>query len=455
MKYINEILIVDDEQMNIDAITLMLKNKEINITSANNGFQALDLIKQQNFDVIISDVRMPGMSGLELLKKVREISLKPEFIVITAYSKISDAVAAVKNGAFDYIEKPFSRDALEVTLEKVNREKALKAENILLKEKFHDKYKFENIIGKNQEIQNIFEIIKVISKTTATVLIQGKSGTGKEMIANAIHTHSNRANNNFVKLNCAALPENLVESELFGYEKGAFTGANKTHIGKFEYANHGTILLDEISELRFDLQAKLLRFLQEKEFTRVGGNTPIKVDVRVITTTNKDLEQLVAENKFREDLFYRLNVVKIQLPNLNDRKNDIPLLTYHFIDKYSKKYNKNIKNISLEGMKLLEKHNWNGNVRELENTIEQAVLFCDKEVISSRYLRLENYNFLSAQNNIFDSDITIAELEKRKILKTLKKYMGNKTKAAEILGITTRTLRNKLKTYSQQIQDED
>ena len=455
MKYINEILIVDDEQMNIDAITLMLKNKEINITSANNGFQALDLIKQQNFDVIISDVRMPGMSGLELLKKVREISLKPEFIVITAYSKISDAVAAVKNGAFDYIEKPFSRDALEVTLEKVNREKALKAENILLKEKFHDKYKFENIIGKNQEIQNIFEIIKVISKTTATVLIQGKSGTGKEMIANAIHTHSNRANNNFVKLNCAALPENLVESELFGYEKGAFTGANKTHIGKFEYANHGTILLDEISELRFDLQAKLLRFLQEKEFTRVGGNTPIKVDVRVITTTNKDLEQLVAENKFREDLFYRLNVVKIQLPNLNDRKNDIPLLTYHFIDKYSKKYNKNIKNISLEGMKLLEKHNWNGNVRELENTIEQAVLFCDKEVISSRYLRLENYNFLSAQNNIFDSDITIAELEKRKILKTLKKYMGNKTKAAEILGITTRTLRNKLKTYSQQIQNED
>lgn len=455
MKYINEILIVDDEQMNIDAITLMLKNKEINITSANNGFQALDLIKQQNFDVIISDVRMPGMSGLELLKKAREISLKPEFIVITAYSKISDAVAAVKNGAFDYIEKPFSREVLEITLEKVDREKALKAENILLKEKFHDKYKFENIIGKNQEIQNIFEIIKVISKTTATVLIQGKSGTGKEMIANAIHTHSNRANNNFVKLNCAALPENLVESELFGYEKGAFTGANKTHIGKFEYANHGTILLDEISELRFDLQAKLLRFLQEKEFTRVGGNSPIKVDVRIITTTNKDLEQLVAENKFREDLFYRLNVVKIQLPNLNDRKNDIPLLTYHFIDKYSKKYNKNFKNISIEGMKLLEKHNWNGNVRELENTIEQAVLFCDKEVISSRYLRLENYNFFSAQNNIFDSDITIAELEKRKILKTLKKYMGNKTKAAEILGITTRTLRNKLKTYSQQIQNED
>ena len=448
MKYINEILIVDDEQMNIDAITLMLSNTNININSANNGLQALDKIKQNNYDVIISDVRMPKMSGLELLKSAKEISPKTEFIVITAYSKISDAVNAVKSGAFDYLEKPFSKEALEITLEKVNREKALKEENILLKEKLSDKYKFENIIGKNPEIQNIFEIIKVISKTSATVLIQGKSGTGKELIANGIHTHSNRAKKNFVKLNCAALPENLVESELFGYEKGAFTGAIKTHIGKFEYADNGTILLDEISEMRIDLQAKLLRFIQEKEFMRVGGNIPIKVDVRIITTTNKDLEYLVAEDKFREDLFYRLNVVKIQIPTLNERRDDIPFLTRHFIDKYSRKYDKNISNISLGGMRLLENHNWSGNVRELENVIEQAVLFCDQDIISSKYIRLENYYFLHSQNEILESDISIAELEKRKIFVTLKKYMGNKTKAAKILGITTRTLRNKLNEYS-------
>ncbi|MEA2103731.1 MAG: sigma-54 dependent transcriptional regulator [Candidatus Cloacimonadota bacterium] len=450
MNYINNILLVDDEEMNLDALRLILEHYDFDIFSANSGEKAIEMIQDTEYDVIISDVRMPGMSGLELLKKAKKISPNTEIIVITAYSKISDAVNAIKSGAFDYIEKPFSRNKLDITLQKVDHFKSLKMENQLLREKFSEHSSFSNIIGRSSAMLEIFETIKLISKTSATVLLQGKSGTGKEVIANAIHTNSNRADKNYVKLNCAALPENLIESELFGYEKGAFTGATKTHIGKFEYADKGTILLDEISEMRLDLQAKLLRFLQEKEFTRVGGNKPIKVNVRVIATSNTDLKELLNEKKFREDLYYRLNVVSIKIPSLNKRKEDIPYLADHFINKYCIEHDKEKKQLSNGALTRLKNHNWVGNVRELENTMEQAIIFSKNNEISQDDLNLEYNSFYIPEDQVLEKDIPLAELEKMKILQTLEKYSGNKSKVAEILGVTTRTLRNKLKEYEKE-----
>ncbi len=447
----NRILVVDDEPLIQEVLCVALERKNYAVEWVEDGKEALKRLKEGDFDLIVTDIRMPGVSGMEILRRAKEIDPNIGVILITAFGSIKNAVQAMKEGAFDYITKPFSIDEVEMTVEKFFQYQRLVHENLYLRTELGRRYGIENIVGRSPKMQAVFEQVYAVAPSNATVLIQGPSGTGKELIARAIHELSPRRNRAFVKTNCAALPEGLVESELFGHEKGAFTGAIRRTKGRFELADGGTLLLDEISEISASLQAKLLRVLQEKEFEKVGNPETVSVDVRVIATTNRDLREEIAAGRFREDLFYRLNVVPINLPPLCERKEDIPLLVDHFVEKYSRQNSRVIEGVEPEVMDKLLSYSWPGNVRELENVVERAVVISRGPVLTARdFFVGDEYGVQRRPVTQVPTDLTLREMEREMILKALQENNNNRTWAARKLGISVRTLRNKLREYREE-----
>ncbi|MDD3050477.1 MAG: sigma-54 dependent transcriptional regulator [Candidatus Cloacimonetes bacterium] len=460
-----KILIVDDEKLIRDFIKSFIESSKefskYSVDLACNGEEAIAKIKQNSYEVIFTDLKMPNKSGLDVIKTASEISPETDCVLITAFGGGESAQKAMAYGAYEYITKPVSIDEIELILRHITERRELIEENQKLQKALTDKTVFPKIIGKSPKIKDIMDIVKMVAPTNATVLITGESGTGKELVAEAIHTLSPRSDNNFVKINCAALPESLIESELFGFEKGSFTGAIKRTRGKFEMADGGSILLDEISEMNLDLQAKLLRVIQEKEINRIGSEQPIKINTRIIATSNRDLAEEVKNGRFREDLFFRLNIVPINLPPLRIRKDDIPSLVDSFLKKLSFDLGVRKKNISSDVMELLLNYDWPGNIRELQNAIERAIITTPSEMIST-----DAFTFISqkihsdsgekkaipsiTQQVEFD-DMTLAEVEKILIYRALDKTDNNKNEAARILGVTSRTLRNKLHLYENDI----
>ena len=438
-----KILVVDDEAIVRESLGDWLKDVGYQVLTAENGPKALEVIEKEKPGIMIADLVMPGMDGIELMKRAKAQQPKIEVIIITAYASIPTAITAMKEGAYDYIEKPFCPERAELLVEKLVEHQELVEENLSLRQKLEDHYRFENIIAKSSKMQRLIELIKVVGKSNATVLITGESGTGKELVARAIHSQSHRRNKPFVAVSCAALPESLLESELFGHEKGSFTGAYAQKKGKFEFANGGTIFLDEVGEMSANIQVHLLRVLEEKEFTRVGGNEPIRVDLRVISATNKDLRKAIEKQEFREDLYYRLNVVNIELPPLRERKEDIPLLAEHFLNKFAMENKKEISGFSPEAMELVLGYDWPGNVRELENAIERAVILAKSSIITIADLPQENlslaYSTTPRKN--------LKAVEKGHIWNILRETGENYSEAARILGISRMTLYNKAKEY--------
>jgi len=442
------ILVIDDESLMRDFLKEILTRMEFDVETAADGRSSIECMKKGEFDLVVTDIRMPDISGMEVLKHVKTFNPDTAVIMMTAYGTIDNAVEAMKQGAFDYITKPFSADAIEIAVKKVFAYRRLEFENRMLKKEISTAYGFENIVGKSTKMRKIFEVLESVAGSSATVFIQGSSGTGKELVARAIHYNSPRKDKPFIKTNCAALPEGLMESELFGHEKGAFTGAIKTRIGRFEAAHGGTLLLDEVSEMSSGLQAKLLRVLQEKEFERVGDHASISIDVRIIATTNRDIKEEIRKGNFRDDLYYRLNVIPIILPPLKERKKDIPLLVDHFIKKYNAEHNKDIQGISNDSVELLMRLDWPGNVRELENRIERAVIMAKEPVLEPKNFVFEDYDFdFFKEYDSEDTSLTLYEMEKQLIFKTLRQHDNNRTKTAEALSISVRTLRNKLNEY--------
>jgi len=449
MKKKVKILVVDDEAIMRDSLRDWLSDAGYQVLTAENGSQALEVIEKGKPGIVIADLVMPGMDGIELLKRAKEISPGVEVIIITAYGSIPTAITAMREGAYDYIEKPFCPEKAELLIERLVEHKGLIEENISLHQKLEGRYRFENIIAKSPRMQQVIEVIKVVAKSNATVLITGESGTGKELVARAVHSQSYRKDKPFIAVSCAALPETLLESELFGHEKGSFTGAHAQRKGKFETANKGTIFLDEIGEMSANIQVHLLRVLEEKEFSRVGGNELIKVDVRVVSATNKDMKQAVADGQFREDLYYRLNVVTIELPPLRERKEDIPLLAQHFLKKFAMENQKEIIDFSPEATDFLLKYEWPGNVRELENAIERAVILAKNPYIETADLPQESLTL--AQSVL--SGKNLEEIEKDHIINVINEAGGNYSKAARILGVSRATLYNKIKAYKLSIKN--
>ena len=460
-----QIVIVEDEAASRLAMEKALKKKNYNVISFEDSIKALDYIKTNAsfIDLVITDFRMPGMNGLELISEITKLQFDISIILVTAFGSIESAVEAMKLGADDYLAKPIDMFELRKRVEKIINNKRLKREVDNLKQRIDKFYSFSNIIGKSPEMKKLFEKILMVAPTDVTVLITGESGTGKELIANAIHQNSPRKNNIFLPINCAAIPGEILESELFGHEKGAFTGAVSQKMGKFELASNGTLFLDEIGEMSLDLQAKLLRIIEQKEFMRVGGNKLIKVKTRIIAATNQNLEDLVKSGKFREDLYFRLKVVHLKIPPLRERKGDIPLLVNHFIKKIGETHNKPEISISPEALKILEHYPWPGNVRELQNLIESLVIFSNENIIEPYHLPDEIVEKSSYKTEIKQQPLTepedsviiklgnpLEEIEKRVILKTLRKFNGNKTHTAKALGIGLRTLHRKLKEYGEE-----
>lgn len=396
-----KILIVEDDQLVREFLIETLKRQSCDIDSAESAEDAIYEINQNPYNLVITDIRLPDKNGMKVLDAAKSVSNDIGVIVMTAYGTIDNAVEAMKVGAFDFLTKPFTADRFEMVVNKFFEYYNLKRENINLRSQMGKLYGIDNIIGHSKPIREIIDILQVIADAKTTILIQGQSGTGKEIIAKAIHYNSSRKNKPFIKTNCAMLPDGLVESELFGHEKGAFTGAIKRTRGRFELADGGTLLLDEISKMSIHLQAKLLRVLQEKAFEKNGNPETVEVDVRIIATTNKDLKEAVENNEFREDLFYRLNVVPIYLPALKDRKEDIPLLVTHFIKKSAEENNLSQPDISSDAVQMLMNHNWPGNVRELENTIERAVVICKEEEIEPKHF--QKFSGFSLKTDISDS----------------------------------------------------
>ena len=443
-----KILVVDDDSLLRDFLAETLNRSGYWVDLASSGEEALEKISKEDYDIILSDVRMPNMDGMELLKTTRDFLPDAKVVMMTAYGTVQNAVEAMKLGAFDYVMKPFSVDEIELVLKRALEHKQLLLENKLLRSEVLGKYRFKNIVGKSPQMQEIFELVETVADAKATVLITGESGTGKELIARAIHYNSPRQEGPFIRINCAALPEGLVESELFGHEKGSFTGAIRQSRGRFELADRGTLLLDEVSEISLHLQGKLLRVLQEREFERVGSGVPIQVDVRIIATSNRDLKNLIEKGKFRKDLFYRLNVVPIHIPPLREKKEDIPALAQHFLKKYNLENNRQIEGISQKVYEMFMEYFWPGNVRELENFIERAVVTAKGKILTPHDFPKElAFGRIKMPSDEIEVGSTIYEAERKLILKTLKTQGGNRTKAAEILGVSTRTLRNKLHEY--------
>jgi two-component system, NtrC family, response regulator AtoC len=449
-----QILIVDDDKLVNDFLTETVSQNGHAVDSALSAEDALLLMEEKKHDLMISDIKMTGMDGITLLGRAKRLNPDLVAIMVTAYGTIENAVKAMKLGAHDYLLKPITPDNIDMVVARAEELIKLRIENRQLKSDLASKYR--DIVGKSSKMKRVFDQIEVTADARSTVLITGESGTGKELVARAIHYASPRHDKPFIKLNCAALPENLVEAELFGYEKGAFTGAVRQHKGRFELADTGTLLLDEISEMPMGLQAKLLRVLQEKEFERLGSGTPIAVDVRIIATTNRDMKKAMAEKQFREDLFYRLNVIPIDIAPLRERLEDIPLLANHFIDKYNAENNKQINDIDEEVVRLFMKYHWPGNVRELENYMERAV-------VTTAGNKLETCDFpneltlgrLTETVPGLEVGMSLQDSEKYLILKTLEQYSGNKTKAAEVLNVTPRTIRNKLAEYNMELVEDE
>ena len=440
-----KILVVEDDSLMQDFLKEALTKLELSVDSASSGEEALEKIQSSHYDIILSDLRMPALSGMEVLKAAKSHLPDSQVVMMTAFGTIETAVEAMKLGAFHYVTKPIKADELEIVVKKALQVNKLQTENKRLKDEVEGRYRFSNIVGRSPLMQRVFEQIQTVAETNSNVLISGETGTGKEIVAKAIHFNSPRKEFPFISINCAAIPEGLIESELFGHEKGAFTGAIRTNLGRFELAHGGTILMDEISETSAALQAKLLRVLQEKQFERLGSGTPLQVDVRVIATSNRDLKDLVRQGKFREDLFYRLNVLPIHMPPLRERKEDIPLLIQFFLDRYNQQAGKKVEKVDEKALEVLINYHWPGNVRELENYMERAVVVSKKAVLTLADFPMELVYYSSETT---DGDaVSLAESERQLILKTLRDCHDNRTRAAEKLGITTRTLRNKLKEY--------
>ena len=438
------ILVVDDEPLQRDIIKTILDDEDYETYTAASGEEALETVKKYNPDVLLTDLKMEGMDGIELIDAIQKTSLSPSptMIVVTAHGTISSAVEAMKRGAFDYLTKPLNKDSLLHTLRKAVERQELRKENVKLQRELYDRFRIEWIIGRSSRMREALNIMTRVAQSSATVLIRGESGTGKELAARAIHYNGPRRSGPFTTLNCAAIPENLFESELFGYEPGAFTGALSRKIGLFESANGGTLFLDEIGDLPLLMQSKLLRVLQDKEIRRLGGKDPFKVDVRIITATNKDIEKELAKGRFRDELYYRLKVVTIDLPPLRDRKNDIPELAEVFLNRYNREFGKRIQGIDPSAIRALAEYHWPGNIRQLESVIERAVIMSDSGTIALKDIQSELGT--SERVDPFDFDlpeggIRFEELEKSLMEKAMRRANGVIAKAAKLLGMSYKT----------------
>ncbi len=449
----SKILIVDDEQSMRDFLAIMLKKEGYDVVAVEDGQEACQAIDEDIYDLVITDIKMPGTSGLDVLRHTKQVSPGTLVLVITAFSSTEDAVFAMKQGALDYITKPFDIEKIKLVIHNALERKKLHEEHEYYKRQYDHKFNVDNIIGESRAIRQIFSLIKRVSSSKSTVLITGESGTGKELIARAIHQNSPRHNQPFVAVSCGAIPENLLESELFGYMKGAFTGAVANKMGLFELADRGTLFLDEIGELPLLIQVKLLRVLQEKQFKRVGGTKDISVDVRIVSATNRDLQKMVSENMFREDLYYRLNVIPIHLPPLRERKEDIPLLARHFLEKYNHEIGKHFTHVSDEAMERLQAYDWPGNIRELENVIERAVALETEPVIEVSNLPETIRGTVGHLPSSIPEDIPpegidleniVDEIEKDLLVKALEKTGWVKKHAAKLLHLSFRSFRYRL-----------
>jgi len=448
-----DILIVDDDPGHRKTLKTIIRSWGYSVETTDDGSGAVDRVKEGPFDLILMDVRMTTMGGIEALKEIKRYNPAIPIIIMTAYSSVETAVETLKAGAYDYLTKPLDFETLKITLERAIEHVSLKTENQRLKDRLRTDFDIQKLIGKSLQMKTLIETLAMIAPADATVLISGESGTGKELVARLIHYNSPRKNQALVVINCAALTETLLESELFGHEKGAFTGADRRREGRFKQADRGTIFLDEIGETSPSMQAKLLRVIQERELERVGGEQTIKVDVRILAATNRRLDTEVEEGRFRQDLYYRLNVVNLQVPPLRDRKTDIPLLAQHFLKQYAAKNRKTVHGFTPKAMDILVRYPWPGNVRELENAMERAVILLTGEYISEKELPL---NMLPASSEDPVPSVSetptvgtrpLEEIEKEAILATLEACNGNKSEASRRLGITRKTLHNKLKAY--------
>lgn len=443
------ILIIDDEESQVQSLKTFLSKRGFKIITSNNGEDAIQKVKVNNIDITFTDYKMPGWDGLTTLKKIKEINPEIDVVVMTAFGTIENAVELMKAGAYDFLTKPIDLDQLESILMRLKERRNLISENKLLKNALTEKFKFDSIITKSLLMQDVLSTAARVAQAKTTVLIRGESGTGKELIAKAIHFTSNRKEKPFITVNVASLSENLIESELFGHEKGSFTGAINTRIGKFEEANGGTIFIDEVGDIPLSVQVKLLRTIQFGEFQRIGSNSILFSDVRIIAATHRNLEEMIKNKEFREDLFYRLNVVTINLPPLRKRKDDIPIFLNYFLEKYNKENNKSIKGFTKEAVDQLIKYDYPGNIRELENIVERAVVLSRDEYISKNELPI-NFN-QNNSNKVFDPynlddnyETKMKEFEKAMINEALSRTNGNKSAAARILGISERHLRSRL-----------
>jgi two-component system nitrogen regulation response regulator GlnG len=478
---LNRILVADDEESMRWVLSKALRKKGFTVDLAGDGDEALKLIQDNNYDLAIFDIKMPGISGLDLLDRVRELKSEVLIVIMTAEASMKNAVEAMKRGAYDYITKPFDLDVIDAIVEKVNRAREMTSQVTLLKEELKDRYQLDkNIIGNSPPMRDIYKIIGKVAPSDVTVLIQGESGTGKELIARAIHFNSRRLGKPFIALNCAAIPKELLESELFGFEKGAFTGAIERKLGKFEQANGGTIFLDEIGDMPLDLQSKILRVIQEKEITRTGGNQNIPVDLRIVAATNQNLEEKVNQKTFREDLYYRLNVVPMRLVPLRERTDDIPLLVDYFLTKICNELDIQAKSLDSAAHQLLVRYPWPGNVRELENTIKRAIILSSDPLLTptdfpslnaekvgeraaGEEMSLEGLVDIKLRNCFANMDkmesgdvysMVLNQVERPLIRFVLEKTRGNQVRAAEILGINRNTLRKKIQELKIELRKE-
>ena len=464
---IEKIIVLEDDPIVRRSLEQQLRQQRYDVASTDTIAGARDLMARDTFDLIFLDVRLPDGEGTDLLREMQSQPLKPLVVMVTGFGSVESAVECMRNGAFDYMLKPFSFEQLQVTLKKAENFNQLLKVNAYFSNAEEDNTSYE-LQGQSQSIGNLRQLIRKVARTQATVLIAGESGTGKELVARALYRQSPRANAPFIKVNCAAIPENLIESEFFGHEKGAFTGALNKREGRFELAHSGTILLDEISEISPQVQAKLLRVLQERELERVGGNRTIKVDVRVLATTNRRLEEVVERKEFRQDLYFRLNVVPIHVPPLREHMEDVPFLAKQFMPRFARKHGVRVTGISGRCMDVLQAHHWPGNVRELQNVVERAVILCgDSGILEPEHLGFSPLSTRISNSPVNDADIapappapaapaaplpteelaSLAEVEKRHIFTAMDKTDGNRTHAAKLLGISVRTLRNKLNEY--------
>lgn len=442
------ILIIDDEESIRDSMSQVLHKEGYKVKAAVEGKEGLRLFSNETFQVVFLDLKLPGIRGMDILSRIKEASPETPVIVITGYASIESAVEAMKRGAFDYMVKPFTPEELRVITKRALDSRKILYENIYLRRELEAKIEFEMVVGKSKAMNKVLDIVRRVSPTESTILITGESGTGKELIAREIHRHSLRRDAPLVVVDCGALVETLFESELFGHVKGSFTGAHETKHGRFEVADGGTIFFDEISNIGLNIQAKLLRVIQEREVNRIGSSKPIKVDVRILAATNENLADSVRKGKFREDLFYRLSVVPVHLPPLRERKEDIPLLVEHFLHKYNKKAKKNVENVSPRAVKALTEYDWPGNIRELENTIERAIVLSKGNDIELEDLMYHGISASSGMlNPVGGKYKTLEEMEKEYIRAVLRAQFGNKTRAADLLGIDRKTLWAKIKKY--------